>query len=122
MTGSATVVSGGQAEKRALRHGRGVMELLVGAHNGAIQIDMHVNVILPRTDPGPRHYHTTSENAYYVLAGTGLIVLGDASFRVTPGDAVFVPPGVPHSASNIGDEELRLLEIYSPVDTDFVEV
>ena len=122
MTGSAAVVPGGRAETKALRHGRGVMEMLVGAHNGAIQIDMHVNVIFPGTAPGPRHLHTTSENAYYVLAGTGLIVLGDSSFQVSPGDAVFVPPGVPHSASNIGDDELRLLEIYSPVDTDFVEL
>jgi mannose-6-phosphate isomerase-like protein (cupin superfamily) len=35
---------------------------------------------------------------------------------------MFVPPGVPHSAENIGDGEARLVEIYTPPGADFVEV
>ena len=44
------------------------------------------------------------------------------SREVKAGDTVFIPPGVPHSATNIGDGDARLLEIYAPLDVDFIEV
>ena len=31
-----------------------------------------------------------------------------------PGDAVFIPPGLVHASFNAGDEELRLLVVFSP--------
>jgi mannose-6-phosphate isomerase-like protein (cupin superfamily) len=122
VTVKPVVLPAGAAQMKELRYGRGLVEMLVGTHNGAQQVDLHLNVIRPGTPPGPRHLHTKCENVYYVLSGRGSINIADDDHAVTAGDVIFIPPGVPHSASNVGEEELRLLEIYAPADVDFVEV
>lgn len=61
--------------------------------------------------PGTRsraHWHTPAET-YYVLAGTGVGRIGDASLPIGPGDAVFVPGGAVHAFENGGYEALRVL-------------
>jgi len=55
-------------------------------------------------DPGyvaPRHTHP-GEEIIYVLEGTLEYVIGGKVSRVKPGDVLFVPAGVVHSARNIG--------------------
>src|SRR5690348_3060833 len=118
----AFVVKAGAAEIKSLRHGRGTVEMLVGAHSGAAMVDLHINMIAPNSAPGPRHLHSVCENVYYVLSGSGRIEAGGLHYEVSSGDAVFIPPGVPHSATNSGKEPLRILEVYAPVGVDFIEV
>lgn len=110
------------APRKELRYGRGSVVRLVDAGIGARQVDLHLNTINPGTAPGPYHLHNQVENVYYVLEGRGVIRIDGTDHEVAPGQAVFIPPGVPHSAHNSGDGPLRLLEIYAPVDVDFVEV
>jgi mannose-6-phosphate isomerase-like protein (cupin superfamily) len=116
------IVHPDDAPRKELRYGRGSVVRLVDAGIGARQVDLHLNTITPGTAPGPYHLHKQVENVYYVLSGEGVIRIDGTDHRVVPGDAVFIPPGVPHSATNVGESELRLLEIYAPVDVDFVEV
>lgn len=54
------------------------------------------------------HCHTPVET-YYVLSGTGVGRIGDATLPIGPGDAVFVPSGVVHAFENTGSEALRVL-------------
>jgi mannose-6-phosphate isomerase-like protein (cupin superfamily) len=105
-----------------MRYGRGTVRALVGPDDGARQLDVHINTINPGTEPGPRHYHSANENAYFVLAGEGSITVGGDDYRVEAGDFLFIPPLVPHSVHNTGEGELRLIEIYAPATVDFVEV
>lgn len=107
---------------KELRYGRGTVEALVGTDDGAHQLDVHINTIRPGTASGPRHYHSTSENAFFVLSGQGSIVVGSDEYQVEAGDFLFIPQNVPHSVSNTGTDEMRLIEIYSPAAVDFIEV
>lgn len=116
------IVYAGTGRRKEMRYGRGTVEALVGAEDRAIQLDVHINTIRPGTAAGPRHYHSTNENAYFVLAGSASILVGSDEYQVGAGDFLFIPPGVPHAVTNIGDDDVRLIEIYSPAAVDFVEV
>jgi mannose-6-phosphate isomerase-like protein (cupin superfamily) len=71
------------------------------------------------------HRHHRSEEIYHITAGEGRMRLGDEEFAVTVGDTICIPPGVPHSLSNPGQGELRLLCCSSPPyddeDTELLE-
>lgn len=77
-------------------------------------------------DPGgpPLHVHDTEEEAFYVLSGRGIFLVGDERRELGPGDFVLVPRGTPHALARVGDEELRMLVIVSPAGFEqfFVEV
>ena len=45
-----------------------------------------------------RHYHRRLTEIYYVLSGNGHIEIDGALRALTPGDAVFIPPGTVHRA------------------------
>ena len=116
------VIDPGSAPTKELRYGRGSVVRLVDAGIGAQQVDLHLNTINAGTPPGPYHLHRNVENVYYVLSGRGCIRIDGVDHIVEPGQAVFIPKGVPHSAHNAGETDLRLLEIYAPVDVDFEEI
>ncbi|NPA27313.1 MAG: cupin domain-containing protein [Chloroflexi bacterium] len=56
----------------------------------------------------PKHTNRV-EHEQYVLQGQGLIGIGEQTFRVQPGDVVFIPAGVPHWYKNVGDEDFVFL-------------
>lgn len=118
----ARVIRAGEGRESQLRYGRGRMIRLVDSEIGAERVDLHVNVLLAGSAPGPYHLHTASENVYHVLDGRIRIRIDGVDHDAGPGDTVFIPPGVPHSATNIGEGDARLLEIYAPAKVDFVEV
>ena len=45
------------------------------------------------------------EEVYYLLAGRGVMTVGDERREVTAGDAIWLPYGIPHSLVNDGDED-----------------
>ena len=45
-----------------------------------------------------RHYHRRLTEIYYVLSGEGQMEIDGELRALTPGDAVFIPPGVAHRA------------------------
>ena len=122
MTGVTRIVRGGSGPRRDLRYGRGKVERIADSELGAKHMDLHVNLLRPGVAPGPYHRHSTAENAYYVLSGDVSVVIDEVEHRLGPGDAAFIPPGVAHSVTNVGNGEARLIEIYAPPDPDFVEV
>jgi mannose-6-phosphate isomerase-like protein (cupin superfamily) len=54
------------------------------------------------------------EEVYFVVEGTGEMCLGEERRTVTTGQAVFIPPGVYHQLTNIGDKPLRMIYCYGP--------
>ncbi len=116
------VIRAGKGRSGELRHGRGLVHRLVDEGIGASLVDLHINVIRAGTAPGPYHLHSSAENVYHVLEGRVRVRMAGADHDLGPGDTVFVPRGVPHSATNIGEQDAHLLEIYAPVRPDFVEV
>lgn len=105
-----------------LRYGRGIVERIVGPEIGASMVDLHVNRILAGSAPGPYHLHPAGENVYLVLSGAVRVRIAEVDHDLGPGDAAFIPAGVPHSASNTGAVDAELIEIYAPIEPGFVEV
>lgn len=61
-----------------------------------------------------RHRHRQTEEIYYVLAGEGIVEVAASKTAVCAGDAVLIPPGAEHCATNTGAGPLRLLCACSP--------
>jgi quercetin dioxygenase-like cupin family protein len=56
----------------------------------------------------PLHTNTV-EHEQYVLSGRAKVTLGDEHFKGGAGNVVFIPAGVPHAYTNIGEEPFRFL-------------
>lgn len=71
------------------------------------------------------HRHHRTEELYHVLAGGGVMTLGEARFDVGPGDTVAIPPGTAHCIENSGAETLVFLcccaPAYDDADTELLE-
>jgi len=79
--------------------------------------DLEVSIARCRVEPTvttERHVLSVAER-YVVLSGHGSVEVGDALPEpVSPGDAVWVPPGTAQRISNAGPEDLVFLAICSP--------
>ena len=60
------------------------------------------------------HYHSKTEEIYYITAGVGQIQIEGEIRPVMPGDAIAILPGQKHKLWNTGDSELRLLCCCAP--------
>lgn len=66
-----------------------------------------------------RHRHPVVE-VYYILAGTGEVEIADQRYKVSAGNALFIPKNAIHAIYNPGHEPLRL--IYAFAVNSFAEV
>jgi|DewCreStandDraft_1066081.scaffolds.fasta_scaffold02517_2 mannose-6-phosphate isomerase-like protein (cupin superfamily) len=69
-----------------------------------------------------RHRHP-NEEAYFVLAGTGVMYLeGHPEIPLAPYVAVYVPPNLEHGQKNTGDVPLVIVTALSPPLTTLPEI
>lgn len=77
----------------------------------------HFNMGLVALEPNggqvPWHNHE-QEEIYLILEGEGEMCVGDERQTLTASQAVYVPPGVFHQLTNIGDVPLRMVYCYGP--------
>jgi quercetin dioxygenase-like cupin family protein len=64
----------------------------------------------------PLHQHPNCEELLYVLEGEADHKLGDEMFRITAGDVIRIPRGVPHWAQATGDAPLVAIISFSAAD------
>jgi mannose-6-phosphate isomerase-like protein (cupin superfamily) len=69
---------------------------------------VQVVVIPPKSAIGD-HYHETSREFYYVMAGESTLVINGRRARLRPGDMLLTEPGDVHSLQNEGSQEFKLL-------------
>jgi mannose-6-phosphate isomerase-like protein (cupin superfamily) len=67
----------------------------------------------PRGGQVPWH-NQEQEEVYFVLEGTGEMCLGQERQNLSTGQAVYIPSGVFHQLTNIGDEPLKFIYCYGP--------
>lgn len=72
-----------------------------GIHLGSAVVEPH-----GRAAP---HSHEASEEAYYVVEGSGYVEVGGERYEVGAGKAVLIPRGAEHWIVNTGEERLRLI-------------
>ncbi len=65
--------------------------------------------------PGPvLHIHPLQEERFEVTRGTVAFVMGSRRLVCGPGEGVAIPPGVPHTFCNDGEEEFEMFGEYRP--------
>ena len=116
---AATVFNLADAPTRPMRFDRGTLISLVGEAEGARNVDVHINVLNVDSGPGPYHFHEHAENVYIVLEGRLGVVIEGTRHVLERDDVAFIPPGLRHSAGNVGTAPARVIEIYAPVGSDF---
>jgi mannose-6-phosphate isomerase-like protein (cupin superfamily) len=95
------------------KDGSEIRELL--AHrNSCVRNQSLAEARLPPDRSTTPHYHPRTEEIYYILVGTGLMLVGEERQAVGPGDAIAIPPGALHQITNTGSETLRFLCCCAP--------
>ncbi len=61
----------------------------------------------------PEHHHTYDE-VVHVLAGRGVVHLGEATAEIGPGTSIYLPPYQPHCLENTGQDLLAVLGVFHP--------
>ncbi|WNZ22241.1 cupin domain-containing protein [Leptolyngbya sp. NK1-12] len=70
-------------------------------------------VRIPAGKANERHRHA-HETLFYILEGSGTVLIDEAAIEVTAGDAVFIPRWCIHQSRNTGTDEMVILAV-----TDF---
>lgn len=60
------------------------------------------------------HIHENSEQAFFILEGKALVKIGGEEKVVGPTELVYVPQGMFHEVTPLGDQPLRILIVYAP--------
>ena len=66
-------------------------------------------------DGSPRHYHAKTEEIYYIMSGSGKMVIDGKTFSVKKGHSILVPKGARHELANTGRGKLVYICVDSPV-------
>ena len=61
----------------------------------------------------PEHHHTYDE-VVHVLAGHGVVHLGEGAAEIGPGTSIYLPPYQPHCLENTGPDLLAVLGVFYP--------
>ena len=98
------------AERLVFGQGTVVLRATAATTGGAMTILEEVPPLLDT----PLHVHSKEDELFYILEGEHIVQRGDEDFRVGPGDAVFLPRGVPHAQRRVVPGEGRHLVVCTP--------
>ena len=59
-------------------------------------------------------HNQEQEEVYFLLEGTAEMCLGEERLTLRSGEAAFIPPGVFHQLTNVGDEPATMIYVYGP--------
>jgi quercetin dioxygenase-like cupin family protein len=83
--------------------------VLLTGHDLASEGTLVQVVVIPPKSAIQDHYHKTSREFYYVMAGESTLVVNGKPARLRPGDMLLTEPGDVHSLQNEGSEDFKLL-------------
>ena len=89
----------------------------VGCEGWRLLDDPGLSVIEERMPPNSsevRHMHRRARQVFFVLEGRVTLDLGGTTHVAEEGDAIAVPPLVPHTVRNDGPASARFLVISAP--------
>ncbi|HVC85862.1 MAG TPA: cupin domain-containing protein [Gaiellaceae bacterium] len=109
-TAAHAVVDLTSAAKGTATAGR---EFVLGAapEVGCASVTQFIGLIPPGR--APDHFHRYDE-VIYVLEGEGTLEIGGEQAPLTPGTCVHLPRTLVHCLANTGDDELRVLGVFTP--------
>jgi mannose-6-phosphate isomerase-like protein (cupin superfamily) len=87
----------------------GDMQRIVTGGEGGV-----ANISVAKLRSLPAFFHTGYDEIYYVLSGTGTVMLNSEPTRLQPGSVVVIPSGVSHSLEADPGQELEFVIFGSP--------
>lgn len=73
----------------------------------------NLTTIMSQMKPGigtGLHLHRNTDEVFYIIEGTGMVVLGDSSYKIEAGDLIFIPKNTDHKVrKNDSTGVLKLL-------------
>jgi mannose-6-phosphate isomerase-like protein (cupin superfamily) len=90
-----------------------IREILAPA-NSSIKKQSLAEATLPAGKETIEHYHTNTEEIYFILKGKGRIRIDDEIMEISQGDAIGILPGKKHKVWNTGDSKLVFLCCCTP--------
>jgi len=106
MDGVLVGPEGGEKVARGVRHHRILAEL-----PELEVIELRFGPDFEGVEP---HRHSDHVDSFYVLDGEAEFVVEDEVVRVGAGTYVAAPIGVVHGFRNVGERELRMLNVHAP--------
>ncbi|MBN1565981.1 MAG: cupin domain-containing protein [Anaerolineae bacterium] len=94
-------------------HGEIVHELIGNAAGGTATYSV-AEIVIPPGKAALKHYHPVVEESYYILTGTGRMVMDDKTVTLKPGDALPILPNQVHQIFNDAETNLVLLAVCVP--------
>jgi mannose-6-phosphate isomerase-like protein (cupin superfamily) len=91
---------------------------------GGTEKHSFVIVTIPPGKSSAPHYHSISEETYYVLQGSARMVIDEKAFDLAAGQACLIEPLEKHQILNMGNEDLEFITVsapaWTPDDSTFV--
>jgi uncharacterized cupin superfamily protein len=79
----------------------------------------HIIEVPPGRDSTEFHVHYHEDECTYVLAGEGIVTLGEEEFPISEGDFIgYRSGGLPHGMKNTGDKPLKCIVVGERKDHD----
>lgn len=100
----------------------GSVRRVVNEGIGASRLGVILVEISAGAAPPGFHYHTKRESVYIGVEGRAKATIDGREYIVEPDTVVLISPGEKHRLENIGDVPFKMIEVYSPIEPDRVEV
>jgi quercetin dioxygenase-like cupin family protein len=62
----------------------------------------------------PVHFHHSQEEWFYVMEGEVLFQVGDSQKRLSAGESLLGPRGIPHGFAGVGEKRAHMIIAFSP--------
>jgi mannose-6-phosphate isomerase-like protein (cupin superfamily) len=85
-------------------------------HPDKANVDLRYSLAHATVPPGDatKPHRLKASEVYYIIAGTGTMLIESESQPVRPGDTVYIPPGATQSIQATGQADLVFLCIVDP--------
>jgi quercetin dioxygenase-like cupin family protein len=104
----------GPGEGRVYDHLAGEkMTILLSAQDTGGAFGLFIDEVPPGARP-PLHIHHNEDETFYILEGELGMQVNGQKFTASPGTAVFLPKGMPHTFHNAGTQTARALVTVTP--------
>jgi mannose-6-phosphate isomerase-like protein (cupin superfamily) len=90
----------------------------LGLSEHSPRFNVSVITMAPGAHGPEMHSHADEDDAFYILDGELVFLLGEGEVAAPEGTFVLVPPGVEHTFSNPLERPTRVLNIHAPAGFD----
>lgn len=97
---------------------------MIGMMIGAKKLGYNITALPPGKRAYPPHNHRVNEEMFFILQGSGEVLIGKETYPIRKGDIIACPPGgkeTAHQIINTGKEEMRYLAVSTKMYPEVVD-